>query len=54
MAGSLGCDVAIDYRSEDFVAATRAATQGMGVRVVYDGVGKDTFMGSLDCLGHAA
>lgn len=50
LAGSLGCDVAIDYRSEDFVAATRAATQGKGVRVVYDGVGKDTFMGSLDCL----
>ncbi|MDN3577216.1 quinone oxidoreductase [Chitinimonas viridis] len=50
LAGSLGCDVAIDYRSDDFVAATRAATQGMGVRVVYDGVGKDTFMGSLDCL----
>ncbi|MEH6458591.1 quinone oxidoreductase family protein [Chitinimonas sp. JJ19] len=50
LAGSLGCDVAIDYRSEDFVAATRAATKGWGVRVVYDGVGKDTFMGSLDCL----
>lgn len=46
----LGADVVIDYRSEDFVAATRAATGGAGVRVVYDGVGKDTFVGSLDCL----
>lgn len=47
---ALGADVVIDYRSEDFVAATRAATDGRGVRVVYDGVGKDTFAGSLDCL----
>lgn len=47
---ALGADVVIDYRSEDFVAATRAATAGRGVRVVYDGVGKDTFAGSLDCL----
>ncbi|HEY9103107.1 quinone oxidoreductase [Chitinimonas sp.] len=46
----LGADVVIDYRSEDFVAAARAATGGVGVRVVYDGVGKDTFAGSLDCL----
>ncbi|QNM95684.1 quinone oxidoreductase family protein [Chitinimonas koreensis] len=50
LARSLGCDVAIDYRADDFVAATRAATEGRGVRVVYDGVGRDTFMGSLDCL----
>lgn len=47
---ALGADVVIDYHSEDFVAATRAATAGRGVRVVYDGVGKDTFAGSLDCL----
>jgi NADPH2:quinone reductase len=47
---ALGADVVIDYRSEDFVAATRAVTAGRGVRVVYDGVGKDTFAGSLDCL----
>lgn len=47
---ALGADVVIDYRSEDFVAATRTATAGRGVRVVYDGVGKDTFAGSLDCL----
>ncbi|GAB3245723.1 quinone oxidoreductase family protein [Chitinimonas naiadis] len=46
----LGADRVIDYRNEDFVAATREATSGQGVRVVYDGVGKDTFAGSLDCL----
>ncbi|WP_269532141.1 quinone oxidoreductase [Chitinimonas sp. BJYL2] len=50
LAKSLGADVAIDYRGEDWVAATRTATGGKGVRVVYDGVGKDTFLGSLDCL----
>ena len=47
---SLGADVVIDYKVDDFVAATREATKGAGVQVVYDGVGKDTFMGSLDCL----
>jgi NADPH2:quinone reductase len=40
----------IDYRREDFVARVRDLTAGKGVRVVYDGVGKDTFAGSLDCL----
>lgn len=47
---SLGADVVIDYKAGDFVAPTKAATGGKGVKVVYDGVGKDTFMGSLDCL----
>jgi NADPH:quinone reductase len=45
-----GCDLPILYRQEDFVAAVRAATEGKGVPVVYDGVGKDTFEGSLRCL----
>jgi len=35
---------------EDFVARVKEITKGKGVPVVYDGVGKDTFMGSLDCL----
>jgi NADPH2:quinone reductase len=35
---------------EDFVARVREITKGKGVPVVYDGVGKDTFNGSLDCL----
>ena len=45
-----GCDAVIDYRREDFVARVRALTDGSGVDVVYDGVGRDTFEGSLDCL----
>jgi NADPH2:quinone reductase len=45
-----GCHHVIDYRSEDFVARTLAATDGQGVAVVYDAVGKDVFLPSLDCL----
>jgi NADPH2:quinone reductase len=37
----LGADVAIDYRSEDFVAATKAATDGKGADVILDMVGGD-------------
>jgi len=44
------CDHVINYRTEDFVERTRALTGGVGVDVVYDAVGKDTFPGSLDCL----
>lgn len=40
----------IDYRAEDFVARTRDLTGGKGVQAVYDSVGADTIMGSLDCL----
>jgi NADPH2:quinone reductase len=47
---SLGADLVIDYRVDDFVAPTREITGGRGARVVYDGVGKDTFLRSLDCL----
>ncbi|MGQ0587847.1 MAG: quinone oxidoreductase family protein [Gammaproteobacteria bacterium] len=45
-----GCHHAIDYRARDFVAAVRELTGNRGVDVVYDAVGKDTFLGSLDCL----
>jgi len=45
-----GCHHAVNYRSGDFVAAVRELTGGRGVDVVYDAVGKDTFLGSLDCL----
>ena len=45
-----GASDCINYRTEDFVARVRELTGGKGVDVVMDGVGKDTFMGSLDCL----
>jgi len=40
----------INYDREDFVARVREITDGKGVKVVYDSVGKDTFERSLDCL----
>jgi NADPH2:quinone reductase len=45
-----GCDHVIVYTRENFVDRVREITDGQGVAVVYDGVGKDTFMGSLDCI----
>jgi NADPH2:quinone reductase len=45
-----GCDHVIDYQTEDFTKRVKEITAGKGVSVVYDGVGKDTFMGSLDAL----
>jgi NADPH2:quinone reductase len=50
LAKAHGCDHAILYRETDFVAKVKELTGGKGVPVVYDGVGKDTFMPSLDCL----
>lgn len=50
LAKSYGCDECIIYTEEDFVARTRELTDGKGVNVVYDSIGKDTFDGSLDCL----
>lgn len=44
-----GCDVAVDYSKADWVEEVIAATNGRKARVVYDSVGKHTFMGSLDC-----
>jgi NADPH2:quinone reductase len=48
-AAAHGCDHTILYREADFVAATRKIAPE-GVSAVYDGVGKDTFMSSLDCI----
>jgi len=45
-----GYDAVIDYRAEDFVARVRDLTRGAGVHAVYDGVGADTWRGSLACL----
>ncbi len=46
----LGCDHAIVYTRENFVDEVMKITEGKGVPVVYDSVGRDTFLGSLDCL----
>jgi NADPH2:quinone reductase len=45
-----GADHCINYRTESFVERVKAITNGVGVPVVYDSVGKDTFMGSIQCL----
>ena len=50
LAKSHGCDHPIVYTREKFVDRVKEITGGKGVPVVYDSVGKDTFMGSLDCL----
>ena len=50
LAKAHGCDHAIIYTRENFVERVKDITSGKGVRVVYDSIAKDTFMGSLDCL----
>jgi len=50
LARDHGCDHTIVYTRENFVERTKEITGGKGVPVVYDSVGKTTFMGSLDCL----
>jgi NADPH:quinone reductase len=50
LAKDHGCDYPILYRKEDFVARVKEITKGEMVPVVYDSVGKDTFMKSLDTL----
>lgn len=50
LALAAGCTHAINYRTEDYVRRVREITGGVGCDVVYDGVGKDTFPSSLDCL----
>jgi NADPH2:quinone reductase len=50
LAKANGCAHTIVYTREDFHARTRELTGGKGVPVVYDSIGKDTFMKSLDCL----
>ena len=50
LATAAGCTHVINYRTEDYVKRVREITQGVGCDVVYDGVGKDTFPSSLDCL----
>ena len=45
-----GCDFVINYSKEDFPKKVLELTKGKGVPVVYDGVGKNTFEGSIECL----
>ncbi|WP_104666106.1 quinone oxidoreductase family protein [Ensifer adhaerens] len=50
LARAHGADHVIDYSAEDFAARVREITKGEGADVVYDGIGKATFEGSLDSL----
>ena len=50
LAKANGCDHVINYVKEDFVARVAEITDGKKCHVVYDGVGKDTFLKSLDCV----
>jgi NADPH2:quinone reductase len=50
LARAHGCDHPIIYTRENFTDRVREITNGEGVPVVYDSVGKSTFEGSLDCL----
>jgi NADPH2:quinone reductase len=50
LARAAGADEIILYTAQDFEAETRRLTNGKGVQVVYDSVGKDTFLQSLNCL----
>ncbi len=50
LARANGCTHAIVYTRENFTERVREITAGAGVPVVYDSAGKDTFIGSLDCL----
>ena len=45
-----GCSHVLNTRQDDWVKRVREITNGEGVPVVYDSIGKDTFAGSLDCL----
>ena len=50
LALAQGCHHVINYRTADWVARVKDITGGQGCAVVYDGVGKDVFLKSLDCL----
>ena len=50
LAKKAGCKHVIVTAREKFPERVKEITKGAGVPVVYDGIGKDTFMGSLDCL----
>ncbi len=47
-----GCTYTINYKTENVIKRVKDITDGKGVPVVYDGVGKDTFQSSLECLAY--
>ena len=50
LARDNGCDFVINYEQENFLDQVMEITNGKGVRLVYDSVGRDTFDGALGCL----
>jgi len=50
VAKTNGCEHVINYSKENFAEKVKEITNGVGVPVVYDGVGKKTFDGSIECL----
>jgi NADPH:quinone reductase len=50
LARQAGADSVINYKTHDFAVEAKRLTQGRGVQVVYDSVGKSTWEKSLDCL----
>jgi NADPH:quinone reductase len=50
LAKEFGCTHTIVYTRENFIERVKELTGGRGVDVVYDSIGKDTYLGSLDCL----
>ena len=50
IAKKYGCDEVINYSKEDFAKKVMELTDGKGVSVVYDGVGKSTYDKSIECL----
>jgi NADPH2:quinone reductase len=54
LARAAGCSEVVLYRQEDVAARVAAITQGRGVDVAYDGVGRDSFAGSLASLAQCA
>ena len=50
IAKANGCNHVINYSKENFAEKVKEITNGLGLSVVYDGVGKKTFDGSIECL----
>ena len=50
LAKAHGCDHPILYTKENFAERVQEISGGTGIQAVYDSIGKDTFMASLDCL----